>query len=304
MVYGSTNALASNAISTQFLKRLSLNLQNEQLIIAIELTLDMKRIELFEFEDFAWFPNWMRICLTRLIVVMHKLLNSSDDLVPLIKRALKYSENKTIIDLCSGSGGPMIEVFKTLTLEKGTINVELILTDLYPDMEIASEINDSLIQNLSYKTSPVNASNVNPDLKGIRTMIGSFHHMKPVTARKILENARENNAPICIYEISDNRFPTFLWWTTIPIIFLMALILTPFVRPLTWKQLIFTYLIPIIPLTFAWDGAVSNVRTYTLKDLDILLEGLESDDYQWEKGQITKKVNKLYLLGIPRLLNS
>ena len=261
----------------------------------------MKRIDLFEFEDFAWFPNWMRICLTRLIVVMHKFLKSSDDLVPLIKRAFKYSNNNTIVDLCSGSGGPMIEVFKDLAGEQRNSNVELILTDLYPNLEMASKINDSAIKNLSYKTTPVNASHVNTELIGVRTMVGSFHHMKPDTARQILINAKESKEPICIYEISDNSHPTFLWWIAIPIIFIMALVITPFVRPLTWKQLIFTYLVPIIPLCFAWDGAVSNVRTYSLEDLDILLEGLESEDYKWEKGKITKKANKIYLLGIPSI---
>ena len=256
----------------------------------------MKRIDLFEFEDLAWFPNWLRTCLTRLIVVMHRLLKSSDDLVPLIKRTLNYSNTKTIVDLCSGSGGPMIEVFRNLVREQGNSDVKLILTDLYPNLEIASEINNSAIQNLSYKTFPVNASHVNSELTGVRTMVGSFHHMKPDAAKEILKNAKESKVPICIYEISDNRFPTFLWWATIPIIFLMALFLTPFVRPLTWKQIIFTYIIPVIPLFFAWDGAVSNVRTYTLEDLDILLEGLESENYRWEKGKIA---NKLYLLGIP-----
>ena len=260
----------------------------------------MKRINLFEFEDFEWFPNWMRTCLTRLIVVMHKFLKSSDDLAPLIRRAFEYSNNHTIVDLCSGSGGPMIEVFKVLARDQEKSDIKLILTDLFPNMEMASKINDSPIKNISYKTTSVNASNVNPELIGVRTMVGSFHHMIPATARQILVNAKENKVPICIYEISDNSYPTFLWWLTIPVIFFMALAITPFVKPLTWKQLIFTYLIPIIPLFFAWDGAVSNVRTYTLEDLDILLEGLESEDYKWEKGKITRKANKLYLLGIPR----
>lgn len=230
---------------------------------------------------------------------MHKFLKSSDDLVPLIKRALKYSKNNTIVDLCSGSGGPMIEVFKDLAREKEKSNVKLILTDLFPNLEMAFKINDSAIKNLSYETTPVNASHVNTELTGVRTMVRSFHHMNPDTARQILINAKENKEPICIYEISDNSHPTFLWWMAIPIIFIMALFITPFVRPLTWKQVIFTYLIPIIPLCFAWDGAVSNVRTYTLEDLDILLEGLESEDYKWEKGKITTKANKIYLLGIP-----
>lgn len=71
-------------------------------------------------------------------------------------------------------------------------------------------------------------------------------------------------------------------------------------RPFTWQQLLFTYLIPIIPICFAWDGAVSNARTYTLSDMELLLEGLESDDYTWEKGVIDGKSKKLYLLGLPR----
>ncbi len=259
----------------------------------------MKRIDKFEFEDCAWFPNWIRICLTRLMVVMHKLLNSSDDLVPLIKRALIYSNHNTIVDLCSGSGGPMLEVFKKLAEEHREDNVKLILTDLYPNLDLVTKINNSPTPNLSYNPSPVNASNVSSELNGIRTMVGSFHHMKPKIAKGILEDAKENKVPICIYEISDNSFPNALWWITIPVIFLMALVITPFVRPLTWKQIVFTYIIPIIPFFFAWDGAVSNVRTYTLEDLDILLEGLESDDYKWEKGRISKRANKIYLLGIP-----
>lgn len=84
----------------------------------------------------------------------------------------------------------------------------------------------------------------------------------------------------------------------------MVFFITPFVRPLNWKQILFTYLIPVIPIFFAWDGAVSNARTYTLDDLDILLEGLETEDYKWEKGRITGKAKKLYLLGTPIGKNS
>jgi hypothetical protein len=78
-----------------------------------------------------------------------------------------------------------------------------------------------------------------------------------------------------------------------------ALFITPVVRPLTWQQLVFTYIIPIIPLCFAWDGAVSNARTYTLNDIDELLKDIEADDYKWEKGKIKGKTTKLYLLGLP-----
>jgi hypothetical protein len=122
----------------------------------------MKRLELLEFEGFPWFPNWIRIFLTRLIVVMHKLLKSSDDLVPLIKKKLNYSNNNTIVDLCSGSGALMIVVYKSLAKEHGATNLKLILTDLYPSFDLLSEINHLTTPSLSNHPSPVNASNVSP----------------------------------------------------------------------------------------------------------------------------------------------
>ena len=72
------------------------------------------------------------------------------------------------------------------------------------------------------------------------------------------------------------------------------------IRPMSWQQLIFTYIVPILPIIIAWDGAVSNARTYTLADMDILLEGLKSDDYIWKKNTIKGKGgNKIYLMGLP-----
>jgi len=72
------------------------------------------------------------------------------------------------------------------------------------------------------------------------------------------------------------------------------------VRPMTWQQLVFTYIIPIIPICFGWDGAISNARTYTLNDLDELLSGIKSNNYEWEKGIIEGKTNQIYLLGLPK----
>jgi hypothetical protein len=260
----------------------------------------MKRIHLFELEDFPWFPNWLRNCLTRLIVVMHNMLGTPHELAQLLARALQHSASPTIIDLCSGSGGPMLKVFAALKRRSGGANLTLLLTDLYPNVEVAAQLNNSATPGLSYHLAPVNAADVTAELVGVRTMVGSFHHMRPDIARRILANAQASRQPICIYEISDNSFPTVLWWVPLPMIFLMSLFITPFARPFTWKQLVFTYLLPIIPICFAWDGAVSNARTYTLEDLNSLISGLETENYTWEKGRLTGRTNKLYLLGLPK----
>jgi len=262
----------------------------------------MKRIQLFEFEDLIWFPDWLRKCLTRMMVVMHRLLNTSEEMAELVKRVLEQSEyvDKTIIDLCSGSGGPMPEVQRILKEKYGLTDVRLIMTDLFPNKEYAERINEQGRVEISYLTEPVNAIEIKSELKGLRTMVGSLHHMKPEIARQILKNAMDDRKSFLSLEISDNSYPKVLWWLAIPFNIISSLFVSAMARPFSLQQFLFTYLIPIIPITFAWDGAVSNARTYTLKDMDILLQDLESDHYSWENGVIKGKSKKVYLLGIPK----
>jgi hypothetical protein len=260
----------------------------------------MKRIHLFEFEDFSWFPSWLRACLTRMMVVMHNMLKTSDEMADLVYRGLKHTDTNQIIDLCSGNGGPMPKVLEILKDKHRLDQAKLLMTDLYPNREDAARINREKENAISYLTESVDAAAVGAEKRGLRTMVGSLHHMKPEIARKILKDAQDNRQPFLSFEISDNSFPKALWWVAFPINIIMSLVVSLMARPLTIQQIIFTYLIPVIPLTFAWDGAVSNARTYTLEDMDLLLEGLESDDYQWEKGVIAGKSKKVYLLGLPK----
>ena len=261
----------------------------------------LKRIHLFEFEDLTWFPYSMRSSLTRLLAVMHKILDTQKDITELLLRLINTTSTTAIVDLCSGSGGPMTEVAERIKKQTQISDLTLTLTDLYPDKKIVNQITST---GTTYLSTPINAADVPRHLPGIRTMICSFHHMKPEIATKILANAQSSKQPICIFEISDNSFPIFLWWIAIPLNFITAFFITPFTKGLTWQQVIFTYFIPVIPFAFAWDGAVSNARTYTLTDLDILLQQIPSEGYRWEKGVIKGKSTRLYLLGFPTITKS
>lgn len=235
----------------------------------------------------------------RLILVMHDLLGTSDKVADLIAKVLRKSNSSTIIDLCSGSGGPMPEVLNILRNKYDMHDISLTLTDLYPDSKTAEVVNSRDENNITYLPNPVDATQLDVQMGGLITMIGSFHHMRPPEARNILASAQQRGQPVCVFEISDNSTPIWLWWIAFPVNFVMTFFITPMVRPVTWQQLFFTYVIPIIPLCFGWDGAVSNARTYTLDDLDELLSGIESDNYKWETGTIEGKTNQIYLLGRP-----
>ncbi len=259
----------------------------------------MKRIHLFEFEDFRWFPGWLRECMTQYIIAVHKMLHTSDDLIELIQKALRHTNSKHIYDLCSGSGGPMKQVFEYL--KEIDSDIQLTLSDLYPHNKAIREINNGLGTGLNYQVDPQDATKIDPQKKGVRTMICSFHHMKPKMAKQILTSAMDSKQPFLAYEISDNSFPKWIWWIAFPINIITVLLITLKVRPMSWQQVVFTYLIPVLPVVIAWDGSVSNARTYTLQDMDQLLDGLQSESYEWKTGTIKGKLgNKLYLMGKPK----
>jgi len=267
----------------------------------------MKRIQLFEFEDFRWFPDFIRSPMTRLLAVLNDKMGMDEAVAILIKRVLKETTATQIFDLCSGSGGVMPSVKDKLSQGEDPINVTLLLSDLHPSEVGIKKYNRDQTNGVHYIPKSVDARYLDSAPDCLRTMINSFHHMPTDIARDILASAQNNKEPTMIFEMQENKIPTLIWAIFLPlgllITFIMALVLTPFSRPLTFSQLIFTYLIPIIPLCFAWDGQASYARMYSMKDIDELLPPA-TDDYRWEKGIGEKKNGKkvgTYLIGLPKL---
>ena len=266
----------------------------------------MKRIQLFEFEDFSWFPSVFRTSMTSLIVVLHKMFGTSKVISSLIINIKKRHDFSKIIDLGSGSGGAMVEVIKNINT-KLTEPLDLILTDLHPNSRFVNQINKKNESHLKYKSEAVDATNLGDLPQGLKTMMLSFHHMPPLIAKNILKSAQDNKQPLLIYEIGENKVPKLLWWLMLPlsliILFVMSWLMTPFVKHLNWKQLLFTYIIPIIPLCYAWDGQASIMRTYTFDDVEGLLKDFKNDSYSWEISKAKKANGKklgYYILGLPK----
>lgn len=242
--------------------------------------------------------------MTNLIVVFHKLTGTPAVLAQLLSKVKEQTPFQQIVDLGSGSGGAMPLVLAELQKEGSELS--LLLTDLYPNPKMVERFNADQSSGVRYAAQPVDATNMASIPAGLKTMVNSFHHMPPPVARKILKTAQDNRQPFFLYEMAENKIPTLLWWLLLPIsltiVFIMALILTPFSRPLTGQQLLFTYLIPIIPLAYAWDGQASLVRMYTFEDLQQLLPE-KVEDYSWEMAPAPNPKGKTlgyYVLGRPK----
>jgi len=266
----------------------------------------MKRIQLFEFEDLPWFPGWMRAAMTRNIVVLSRWMSVPETLAVLVARALDESGAREIVDMGSGAGGSMPEVLAQLHTDPAHADITLTLTDLYPNTDAMRAFNNGGVPHIRYQTTPLDATDISSAPPGLKTMVNSFHHIPPENARQILATAQDAHEPLLVYEIANNNVPSVAFWLFLPVgllvVALMCLVITPFTRPLTARQLIFTYLIPVIPLAYAWDGQASLVRTYALSDYDLLLADIQRDGYCWEVGQAESPSGRkfgTYLFGYP-----
>ena len=184
--------------------------------------------------------------------------------------------------------------------------IRLMLSDLHPNKNVVQRINKDENELISYVEHSVNATNFKDMPHGLKTMVGSFHHMPTDVARSILKSAEDNKQPFLVYELAKNNIPTLVWWLFLPlsllILIVMSLIMTFFVRPLTFSQLFFTFIIPVIPILYAWDGQASLMRTYTFDDVQVLLGDTERSDYHWEVKDALNdkgKVQGYFIIGKP-----
>ena len=255
----------------------------------------MHRIHLFEFEDQTWFPSFLRNYVTDFLQFLSNKAKVYQPVIDVIHNTLNAGHTSTIIDLGSGSGGGLL--WLSDELKKINPALQIILTDLFPNIE-AFEYTRQKSSDFDYFQHPVDAKNVPENLKGLRTQFLSFHHFNPDEARMIIQNAVNAQQSIAIFEIQDRSFPSFIAMLLSPV---SVLFTTPFIRPFRFGRLVFTYLIPVIPLVVLWDGIVSCLRTYSVDEMKALVDSLENKkNYSW---QFDKKKSKtgfvMYMIGIP-----
>ncbi|SHH02802.1 hypothetical protein [Flagellimonas flava] len=256
----------------------------------------MGRIHLFEFEDQKWFPAFLRNYGTDFLQFLANKTKLYKPILPVLERGIRASGTHQIVDLASGGGGGLLWLNREL--KKSIPDLKIILTDYFPNIK-AFEYSQQQAANFDFVKRSIDARDVPEDLKGIRTQFLSLHHFKPTDATKILQNAVDSRACIGVFEAQERSVPSVLAMLFSPI---SVLFTTPFIKPFSLGRIIFTYLIPIVPLFVLWDGVVSSLRTYSVKEMQDLVANLDkSESYDWEIQRIKSGPGViLYLLGIPK----
>jgi hypothetical protein len=240
------------------------------------------RIHLFEFEDQPWLPGIVRDLATDYLRFIQATFRLHRPIVPLLAQALRTTSQRQIIDLCSGGGGPVLEIQKALSA--AGLNTSITLTDRFPNWCAFRQIEQASEKQISFVSESVDARSIPDQLKGVRTIFNSFHHFRESDAQKLLRDAAEGGQPIAIFEYAE-RSVLIVFLTMILTPFLVALA-TPFVRPFRWSRVVLTYVLPLIPLTCWWDGVISQLRAYTVEELIALTKELSSGSYSWHAGTV------------------
>ena len=264
------------------------------------------RVHLFEWEDQRWLPVVFRDFITDhlrygLSQKMREPVNRAiaEKLKPLLARA----GSNRIVDLCSGAGGPLLNVHRILSRDLDT-PVEVVLTDLFPNVEAFKKCEAEGGGAVKARYESTDAFDVPSSLDGVRTIFTALHHFRPGDAQKLLADAARKRQPIAVFEPLERTPRIFL------LIALHALwhafALTPRVGPLTLQRFLVTYVIPLAPLVFLWDGLVSVLRTYTPQELQTLANDIGAPGYEWEAGRFDVPgpfglMPTLYLLGFPSI---
>ena len=256
------------------------------------------RVQLFEFEDQPWFPRALRAAMTDFLGYMgNRFDHPYEHFAPKVQRGLAATRATRLVDLCSGAGGPAVALRRVLA-RNGT-QVEVTLTDLYPNLSRFEHARMLSNGGVGFEAEPVNATGVPEKLSGFRTIFNGLHHFQPDEAARILGDAVRRREGIAVFEAVD-RSPMALISTILSPV--TILVVTPFIRPFSVTRLLFTYLVPLIPLFTLWDGVVSCLRVYSPDELRKLVDSLPANDYHWDIGRLPivgTPAHVTYLVGHP-----
>jgi hypothetical protein len=260
---------------------------------------DMRRIQFIELHEQSWLPSSLRDEITDALQFGLSLLKAYAPIAPLLQSVVDSTRSQSIVDMCSGAGGPWSGLSRKLQEDAPTLHVWL--TDKYPNLRAFQNVRSAAENHVAYYPDSVDAMKVPGELQGFRTMFSSFHHFSPEEARAILQNAVDAGQGIGIFEITS-RAPS-----AIALMFpwaLMLFVFTPMIRPFRWSRLLCTYVVPIIPLVLLFDGVVSCLRTYRPQELREMVKKLVGIEYQWEIGENSKGSGPApvtYLIGYPQV---
>ncbi len=264
----------------------------------------MWRIPLPEIEDAAWYPDFLRTAQTDYLRWLMDTFDPYHAALPLFADFVRRTENRHLLDLCSGGGGALPLLYQQMHDLGDVRPFSALMSDLYPNASAGNSISKATDGDIDYLAKPLRAVDfqkitLENKIEAL-TLFNGAHHMPPHELEELFGNVVDSKLPIAVFEPMDKSIPSLLVniLSTSILMFLVA----PFVRPFSLSRLFFTYLIPLVPLFTCWDGIASWFRLYNKEHLLKIAKQADSHDrFHWQSGIAAHTFGKVtYLIGTPK----
>ncbi|KAF2219783.1 hypothetical protein BDZ85DRAFT_304374 [Elsinoe ampelina] len=271
------------------------------------------RLHLFEIEDQPWCPHFLRVHSHTALRRMWSTSNTARGtpasqachLLLSLLAGPRIASTFTFIDACAGSGGPtplLEREMNTVLRGAGYKPVKFVLTDLWPDVEAWEGIKAGS-EHVDFVREPVNAMEgkriVGKEGRECRVFNLCFHHFMDEEGGRVLKGAVEGGEAFMIFEMTHRTLPSLLNTTIVILSCLLTTVVDYWWSPM---HLVFTYLIPVVPLFYMVDGYVSCTRGRTAEETWALLRkqtDVDLDDWELSSGEQTAlwPFGRLYWYG-------
>lgn len=211
----------------------------------------MKRKQITQIINTSWCPKFIKKLVAEFLSWFVVKVNATKPFIPLIESMVNDAHSNQIINIDFNIGA----------------GIESVKPYLKEDIQI--------------KSIPI--SDFNTDTKGVYLFLNSFHQLNVKQAKEILSQIVNSKNPIIIVEGNNDS----LWQVVGMTVFvpLTTLLTAPFVKPFRLTRLLFTYIIPVLPLIITIDGCIALLKLYNPKDLLELTSSINAPKYEWKAGK-------------------
>jgi hypothetical protein len=183
----------------------------------------------------------------------------------------------TWVDLASGTGGPVPQLQRRWL--RSADASRLICTDRFPSEEGVEYLD---LRSDAYPPAD------------FYTLFNAFHHFTPEDQKEIMAKMSTGTHALIAEPLSRSVF------TFVGIFLLTGLlhwIFAPFVRPWSWRRLLWTYPLPVMPIVTCWDGLVSVLRTPRRREMEALARHASTRRFHWSVESVSFPFGSVLILS-------
>jgi hypothetical protein len=128
----------------------------------------MRRIQFIELHEQPRFPSALRSEVTDALQCGSEILKAYASISTTLQRALAATRSCPIVDLCSASGGPWLNLSRKL--QGNTAAYRILLTDKFPNLAAFENVKAASANRIDFNQNSIDATKVPAELDGFRTM--------------------------------------------------------------------------------------------------------------------------------------